>query len=156
MSRTAGSEPKSNSEPLPEPESVSESIPEIEPTPHAESESTSFLSEVESHLESTPKSYPEWNPNAINSSISIVLPEISAEPQAEASPVEIVVPPAVFVLCGFLGGLKVYLLVLYEKKQSNIYAMFYMTFCIIHKEPITRTFFWSFLINLYLSQVLTQ
>jgi hypothetical protein len=38
MSGTAGSEPESNSEPLPEPESASESIPEIEPTPHAESE----------------------------------------------------------------------------------------------------------------------
>jgi hypothetical protein len=49
MSGTAGSEPESNSEPLPEPESASESIPEIEPTPHAESESTSFLSEVESN-----------------------------------------------------------------------------------------------------------
>ena len=132
MSGTAGSEPESNSEPLPEPESASESIPEIEPTPHAESESTSFLSEVESHSESTPKSYLEWNPNAINSSISTVLPEISAEPQAEASPVEIVVPPAVFVLCGFLGGLKVYLLVLYKKKTKQylcnvLYDLLYNT-----------------------------
>lgn len=138
MSGTAGSEPESNSEPAPEPEATSEpvpesestsepeseSIPEIEPTPHSESESTSFLSEVEPHSESTPKSNPEWSPDAINSTLSIALPEISAEPQAEASPVEIVVPPAVFALFGCLGWFKVYLLVLYKKQQSNFYEMF--------------------------------
>jgi len=133
MSGTAGSEPESNSEPEPEPESTSEpvpesestsepeseSIPEIEPTPHSGSESTSFLSEVEPHSESTPKSNPEWSPNAINSTLPIVSPEISAEPQTEPSPVEIVVPPAVFALCGCLGWLKVYLFVLYQKKPPK-------------------------------------
>lgn len=140
MPGTAGSEPESTPEHAPEPESTSkpvpelelksepvpestsepesESLPEMEPTPHAESESKSFLSEVEPHSESTPKSNPEWSPNTINSTLSIVLPEISSEPQAEASPVEIVIPPTVFALCGFLGWLKVYLFALYRKIKA--------------------------------------